>query len=438
MTFQTLTSIPDEARRDGLLAVIIGRVVAVGRAIAAAGVRAVTSVRGVVTGRGWGATFAAVSSLAVGYTLAWAELVALGWGFVAVLATASFWLVGRGVGEVEVELPASRVSVGEHAEARLIAINRGRRRLAATRLEVPVGASLVERMMPPLMPGTTTVEHLVVPTKRRGLVTVGPARTVRGDPIGLLRREFVWRGSVELHVHPRTISIPSTSSGSVRDLEGSATRDLTVSDISFHALREYTPGDDRRYIHWKSTAKTGTFMVRQFEETRRSRLLVMLDAQRDAYADDEEFELAVSAVASLGARAIRDARTIVVAMSGTAGRRGRGRALHELPTISRDRFLDAMSLVDTAASATSLAEATRAAAEMSTGASLAFLFTGTNSTTAELQQAGRRVPSGVQSVIVRCAPGGETERRTASGLTVLQIGYLEDLRAQLARTAASV
>ena len=118
--------------------------------------------------------------------------------------------------------------------------------------------------------------------------------------------------------------IAALSTGFIRDLEGSPTRDLTVSDIAFHALREYVPGDDRRFIHWRSSAKTGTFMVRQFEETRRSRLMVLLDLDAGAYADDAEFELAVSAAASVGARAIRDARTVSFVVSGR-GRDGGGR-----------------------------------------------------------------------------------------------------------------
>ena len=52
------------------------------------------------------------------------------------------------------------------------------------------------------------------------------------------------------------------------------------------------PGDERRYIHWKSTAKTGRYMVRQFEETRRSHLVVALSLAATDYATDEEFELA--------------------------------------------------------------------------------------------------------------------------------------------------
>ena len=158
------------------------------------------------------------------------------------------------------------------------------------------------------------------PDRARGIMPVGPARTVRADPVGLMRREIVWSQTAELHVHPRTIAIAALSTGFIRDLEGSPTRDLTASDIAFHALREYVPGDDRRFIHWKSSAKTGTFMVRQFEETRRSRLMVLLDLEPGAYTDDAEFELAVSAAASVGARAIRDARTVSFVVSGPRSR----------------------------------------------------------------------------------------------------------------------
>src|SRR5680860_967840 len=68
----------------------------------------------------------------------------------------------------------------------------------------------------------------VVPTGRRGLVPVGPVRTVRADPVGLVHKELIWADEALLRVHPRTISIPSMSTGLIRDLEGNPTRDLTT------------------------------------------------------------------------------------------------------------------------------------------------------------------------------------------------------------------
>ncbi|MGW9181945.1 DUF58 domain-containing protein [Agromyces sp. NPDC055661] len=437
MTFtQTRTSIPEEAKREGLLAVVIGR--AVGGIVAAAGVVGdwARAVQGVVTPLGWAVVAGAVAALAVGYTWGWIEFIAIGWGLVLLVGVASVWLIGRGASTIELMLPTPRVVVGEQAQARLIAANPGRRRFGGVQLEVPVGSRVVERVLPGLPRGGAFDEQFKIPTERRGIVPVGPARTVRADPIGLMRREIVWSQSVDLHVHPRTIAIGTLSTGFIRDLEGSPTRDLTASDIAFHALREYVPGDDRRFIHWKSSAKTGTFMVRQFEETRRSRLMVLLDLEPGAYADDEEFELAVSAAASVGARAIRDARTVSFVVSGRGRVGSRGSGMRELPTVSRDRLLDALCVVERDDAAVLLPDVARAAAESLPGVSLAFLITGTGRGAGALRAASSRLPAGVEAIAVQCSPGGEATARTVAGLTVFGIGYLEDLRAMLARSAS--
>jgi uncharacterized protein (DUF58 family) len=433
---QTRTSIPEEAKREGLLAVVIGR--AVGGIVAAAGVVGdwARAVQGVVTPLGWAVVAGAVAALAVGYTWGWIEFIAIGWGLVLLVGVASVWLIGRDASTIELMLPTPRVVVGEQAQARLIAANPGRRRFGGVQLEVPVGSRVVERVLPGLPRGGAFDDQFKIPTERRGIVPVGPARTVRADPIGLMRREIVWSQSVDLHVHPRTIAIGTLSTGFIRDLEGSPTRDLTASDIAFHALREYVPGDDRRFIHWKSSAKTGTFMVRQFEETRRSRLMVLLDLEPGAYADDEEFELAVSAAASVGARAIRDARTVSFVVSGRGRVGSRGSGMRELPTVSRDRLLDALCVVERDDAAVLLPDVARAAAESLPGVSLAFLITGTGRGAGALRAASSRLPAGVEAIAVQCSPGGEATARTVAGLTVFGIGYLEDLRAMLARSAS--
>ena len=51
-------------------------------------------------------------------------------------------------------------------------------------------------------------------------------------------------------------------------------------------------------------------MVRQYEESRRSRMLIALATAETEFANEDEFELAVSAVGSLGVRGIRDGRDV--------------------------------------------------------------------------------------------------------------------------------
>ena len=447
MTFQTRSTIPEEAAKEGLLAVVIGRGVAATRAAASVVDRWTDSARGVVTPLGWGVVAAAAAALAVGYGWGWGELVVVGWGLAILIVLASAYLAGRGAGSIDLSLPVDRVAVGEAAEARLVARNPGRRRFAAARLELPVGDRVISLTLPPLAHDAVFDERVAVPTRRRGVVEVGPVRTVRADPIGLMRREIEWSGVRLLHVHPRTIAVSPLSTGYLRDLEGTPTRDLSASDIAFHALREYQPGDDRRFIHWRSSAKTGTFMVRQFEETRRSRMMVLLDLAADAYESPDDFELAVSAAASLGARAIRDARGISFVVSGRSRAAGRrpdaaepgpapGTAMRELPTASRDRLLDALCLVEADPRAIGLADAVRSAAETVTGMSLVFLVTGAARPVADLRQAASRLPAGVEGVVVRCAAEGEATARAIGALSVFGVGYLEDLRSIVARSAS--
>lgn len=47
--------------------------------------------------------------------------------------------------------------------------------------------------------------------------------------------------------------------------------------LDFHEFREYTPGDEPRFIDWKVTARTGSPYVRTFREEREQALLLAVD-----------------------------------------------------------------------------------------------------------------------------------------------------------------
>ena len=124
----------------------------------------------------------------------------------------------------------------------------------------------------------------------RSSPSVRPAAS-RATPSASPGREVVSGRRVDLYVHPRTTLLPSLTAGWIRDLEGRTTNDLSTSDVAFHTLREYSPGDDRRHIHWRTTARLGTLMVRQFVDTRRSHLGLVLSTDDSDWADDDSFEL---------------------------------------------------------------------------------------------------------------------------------------------------
>lgn len=405
------------------------------RALLATGARRVVEV---VTPLGWTVLALVPIGLGVGYTLDWVEAVSIGWASVALVLVALVYLATGAVDTIALAVPHNRVVVGETATGSVRAANLRRRRALGVVVEVPVGDGLARVALPALARGESAEREFPVPTSRRGVVTVGPARTVSADPVGLVRRELQWSGATELFVHPRIVPLAGVSGGLTRDLEGQATRELSASDLAFHAVREYSPGDERRHIHWRSTAKTGRYMVRQFEQTRRSHLVVALSLAPDDYASDEEFELAVSVTASLGVRAIRDTRDVVVIVSAGEVRPIRRNApvVRALSTVTRSRLLDELALVEQEPEAVPLPTVARIAAASTSGASVAFLVCGSHVTGSAIRAAAARFEPGVLVValVVDVDAAPEYSRSRAFGLA--RVGVLDDLRGAVERMLA--
>jgi len=432
------------ADRGGVLAEAIISIVRAGAAGRAVLSRVSRRAAGVITPLGWSVAAITPLLLLLGYRLGWMELVVVGWALVAVLAIAVLYLAGRNTGDVQLRVDRTRVVTGESVSGQLLLTNDTKSRIAGITVEVPIGSAIVDATLPGLRSGETHLHRFAILTARRGLLSVGPVRSVRADPVGLVHRELIQAPAVNVYVHPRTISIPSMSTGFVHDLEGNPTRDLTSTDISFHALREYLPGDERRYIHWKSSARTGRYMVRQFEETRRSHLVIALslaigDYSGDEAAGAEEFELAVSVAGSLGVRAIQDARSVTVAVSERTPQFAKRTvyAVRMLSTLTRAHLLDDLAQVEFSDSALTIADVARVTGEQAVGASVAFLVCGSGASPQSLRAASAKFPIGVEVIAVVCNPEATPGLRRVAGLSMLTVGFLDDLSRSLARSVAA-
>ena len=382
-----------------------------------------------VTPAGWLVLFLATVGLVLGWVFGWAEALVAGFASLALLLMSVPFLFGARGYDVSVQLPHERVVAGDPLNGRIVIRNVGVRTTLPGRLDLPVGPGLVELGVPLLRPGHEVEQPVSIPALRRGVITVGPPTAVRTDPVGLLRREHEWDERHEIYVHPRTAAVPGTSAGMIRDLEGNPSRRLVDSDMSFHAIREYVPGDARRQIHWKSTAKTGRLMVRQFEETRRSRLAVILSLAETEYASDDEFELAVSAAASLAVQAVRDGRDIDVVTGSAIPRvvRGRMRSIEVLQAGTPRGLLDGFSRLDALESTMPLPEVCRLAVEASDTLSLAFVVCGSQTTPRSLRQAALAFSSATAVVGVVCDENAHPRTQSLGEMTVMTVGLIDDL-----------
>lgn len=381
----------------------------------------------------------ATGGLASGLVFGWVEAVVAGVLALVFLLLSIPFLFGTRVYEVDLSLGHERIVAGSGVSATVTVRNTGRRAALPGRIDVPVGAGLVEFGVPLLRAGHRSPRTLEIPPQPRGIVRVGPATTVRSDPLGLLHREHAFEDIHDLYVHPQTVMVPSSSAGLIRDLDGSATRRLVDADMSFHAIREYAPGDSRRQIHWKSTAKTGRLMVRQYEESRRSRMSVVLGLAAAEFASDDEFELAVSAAASLSLRAVRDARDLDIVVGAEIPRvvRGRLRAIRHLPSGAPRIVLDGFSGVERLTNTMPLRDVCALAAEAAERVSVSILVVGSAVSLAQLRQAALAFPGDAVVVAIVCDERAHPRTQVVGPLTVHTIGTLDDLAGLLLRGATS-
>lgn len=330
------------------------------------------------------------------------------------LAVALLGLLGRGTYVVEVDLPHGRARVGETAFGELSVTNVGSRRARAGLVELPVGQGVRPVAVPALAPGERFTETFGVPAARRGVIALGPVRSVRRDALGLVSAAHNFNERVDLYVHPRTIRVPFDATGFHNDMEGVVTSRLSSSDVSFHALRDYAPGDDPRHIHWPTSARTGRLSVRHYEETRRSHHLVVLDTDADAWPLDT-FELGVSVAASMALAGLRLNRRVDVATSG-------GRVASRTPLV----LLDALTELERTPSGP-FDPVVRAA--VGHHASLSALTVVCGPATSDDQVRGWVNVAGVDVAtgIIRVDPGSPSSRRRLGGALLIDCQALTEL-----------
>jgi uncharacterized protein (DUF58 family) len=386
--------------------------------------RALKRVVDPVTASGWAVLGLGLVASVLGRWRGWLESATAGAVLLVLFAACATMVVGRSTYAVTLDLADRRVRVGQRAFGRLEVTNISRGRLLPARIELPVGPGTAAFELPWMAPGAVHEDVFAVPTTRRCVVAVGPVRSVRGDPLGIFRRLVRWAEPVDLFVHPRLVALTGTSAGVLRDLEGQATGDLSNSDMSFHALRDYVAGDDRRNIHWKTSARTGRLMVRQFEDTRRTHTALALATNSDDYASDDEFELAVSAMASIGVETIKGERGLTV-LAGS----------QKMHTDTAVRLLDDCSTVQSGDAEPSGAVLASLAARHAPDASVVMLIVGSAASASELT-AATRVLHGVRTVLMTCAIGAPISVRSRGSLSLATIGSLADLPRVLRKLAA--
>ena len=369
---------------------------------------------------GWLVLMLGLGALVVATFTSWRELAALGMACLALLALALPFLLGRTAVSVDLRLQPERVAAGESVAAGVIVVNRASTRLVPTTLEVPVGSAIHRYGISSLAPGATHEESFTIRTERRGVISVGPAMTRRGDPVGIFSRDVVWTPVREVLVRPHLLPMESLGAGLMRDLEGVSTDAVSQSDLAFHALREYVPGDDLRHIHWRSSAKVmassgeSSLLVRQYLDTRRSHATIVVDDRLSSWGDPEDFETAMAAAASIAVRAVLDEFDVSFVCGSHASTGSDGHLA-----------LDAVCRADFGQRG--LVESGRQASSLALDTSLAFFVGGNRTEFTDILRSAAAFPPEVRRFGIVVDPEGTSRVTETGGLTVLHLAAKEDL-----------
>lgn len=369
----------------------------------------------VVSSLGWTLIALCVVCWVIAARFGWIEMAVATAACALLLIAALPFLVGPINLEVVPTIEPLRLTAGQTFTGHIWVKNCAKVPLVSAQLDFPIGTAGRSYDLPTLLPGKEyRTDPFQVRTDRRGVIPVGPVTSVRGDPMGIYRREVVWTDQTEIFVHPLTTPLGPPVAGLIRDLAGESSQHISMSDLSFYALREYVAGDDLRHVHWLSTARHGKLLVRQYLETRRSHFTAIVDSNAGSYRCEDDYEVAISAAASMMVQALREGYTVSFLSGSVSMTKRKGKLA--LDACSRAR-LEFSSMVEVAARGTRLAPET----------SLVLLVTGPEPGYLTLQRAASQFGVDTGRIALRVDSAKDAGIRRSGDMPVLTISRLDEL-----------
>lgn len=193
----------------------------------------------------------------------------------------------RTVRRVEVERSAPLEAYqGDRVRVELDVANRDRRSKLPLLLE-DGHCSPVRVLTPSLGKGEGIRLSTTRVARRRGVAESSIVRLSSSAPFGVAiarraidvaSRTVVYPAVVPLGEIPAAWHAPSAD----RSTPGDSRRGLGAEYLG---IREYRTGDSMRHVHWPSTARHGSVMVREFEQERARSLTIVIDTLADVVPD---------------------------------------------------------------------------------------------------------------------------------------------------------
>lgn len=194
--------------------------------------------------------------------------------------------------------------------------------------------------------------RFTIVAQQRGVYEIGPVDLISGDPFSLFDRKISLRDRRDvIIVYPHIKTLPELGLP-LKDPFGDrrVQRSLFEDPNRTMGIRDYSPQDSFRHIHWKATARAGVLQTRVYEPTHSLRTVLCLNVAtfeqhwRGVWPAMLEYEMDVAA--SLANWELEEGHSVGIAANGTLAHADQPFRIP--PSRSRDqlpRILEALAAV---------------------------------------------------------------------------------------------
>lgn len=346
---------------------------------------------------------------------------------------------------IELSLPPGPAYAGAPLRPRLtvrsvgsITVGSAEVELRARNLTVEGADARRRVLLPPLPPGAEVEAVLELTPPTRGRYELGPPVLIDSDPIGMFEAQRSFGAPLEVVAFPRTYELPRVAAWDTGyGRQFARARQVRRDQGEFRGIREHTPGDDLRHVHWKVTAHVGELAVKEYEPLRHDVISIHLDlAATNHYGEGElsTLETAISAAASIARAGLAEQRSVAVHGEGLPaelGRPGGGQA-------QMQRIMVALAEVRAAGAPGFTATLARQLRTVPRGATIFVITTAAEDDLARVLSAGSGSAAGVTLLIVEGERAEAEERFLVLPRRVAEMALGAGIAVATLRTPADI
>ncbi|MBD3406023.1 MAG: DUF58 domain-containing protein [Candidatus Lokiarchaeota archaeon] len=267
-----------------------------------------------ITQRGFVVLFGGILLLTSGFSFYNFYLTLLGvYLIVGLVVTLPLFATTANIAGIEVERRISKVKVfsGDFLRVRVTVKNTSRRHFDFIECwdrfpevwTLAIGENFIASR---IEPNSSITFSYILQVRMRGRYYLGPTEIILRDRLGLHYYRRIVFEKTEILVYPTWKDVRRLESmGKQRQLGlmfGAHRTKIIGMGTDFAGFREYQPGDSFRSIDWKSSAKRGEMMIRQYEMEKNIQVVCMVDtsgSMGNGYPENTKLEYAIRAAVLL-------------------------------------------------------------------------------------------------------------------------------------------